>query len=364
MGAQAGVEDHDWRGRRGGHRPGCPDRDGPPALSTIETHTAGEPTRVIVGGVPEVRGRDMAAKREDLRQRLDHLRRALIHEPRGHADMFGAVVLPPADERADVGVVFMDGGGYLNMCGHGTIGTVTAVLQTGMVPSREGLNPVVLDTPAGLVRTEALVEGGAVTQVSFVNVPAFAYRREVRLELQPGRGGAVVCDIAFGGSFFAIVSAAQLGVRVSVEDLPALTEAALRLRERINEEVQVRHPDLPHITGVDLVEVYESSTTPDVDWRNVVVFGSGQVDRSPCGTGTCARMALLHAQGRLPVGRGLVQESLIGTHLRGEALGTTTVGQYPAIIPRVTGSAYVTGYSQMLLDPRDPVRHGFVLGQE
>ena len=330
-------------------------------LSTIETHTAGEPTRVVVGGMPEIRGRTMAEKKEDLRNRLDHLRCAVMHEPRGHADMFGSVLLPPADERADVGVVFMDGGGYLNMCGHGTIGTVTAALQSGMVAAREPLTQVALDTPAGLVRTEALVEGGAVARVSFVNVPAFVYRRDVRIDLD---GRPVVCDISFGGSFFAIVHASQLGVRVHPDDLPALTAAALRLRERINEEVQVRHPELAHITSVDLVEVYQASPTPGVDWRNVVVFGSGQVDRSPCGTGTCARIALLHAQGELAVGQELVQESLIGTHLRGRIVETTTVGDCPAVIPRITGSAYVTGYSRLVLDSRDPVRHGFVLGQE
>ena len=335
-------------------------------LSTIETHTAGEPTRVVVGGMPEVHGPDMARKKEDMRERLDHLRCAVMHEPRGHADMFGSVVLPPADERADVGVVFMDGGGYLNMCGHGTIGTVTAALASGMVAMREPMTPVALDTPAGLVRTEALVEDGAVTQVSFVNVPAFAYRREVAIDLDgPGQGGGrrVVCDIAFGGSFFAIVRASQLGVRVRTEDLPRLTRAALLLRERINEQVAVQHPDLAHIASVDLVEVYEPSTTPGVDWRNVVVFSSGQVDRSPCGTGTCARIALLHAQGALEAGQGLVQESLIGTRLHGEIVGTTTVGGHPAIIPRITGSAYVTGYSRLVLDTRDPVRHGFVLGR-
>lgn len=275
--------------------------------------------------------------------------------------MFGSAVLDPVDERADVGVVFMDGRGYLNMCGHGTIGTVTAVLHSGMVPAREPVTPVVLDTPAGLVRTEARVEDGAVTQVSFVNVPSFAYLRDVCLDLD---GQEVACDIAFGGSFFAIVHARRFGVRVRPQDLSAITDKALALRERINEEIEVVHPDLPHIDGVDLGEVYEPSPTPDVDWRNVVVFGSGQVDRSPCGTGTSARLALLHAQGELEVGQGFVHESLIGTRLRGEVVGTTTVGNYPAILPRITGSAYVTGYSRQLLDPRDPMCHGFVLGQD
>lgn len=325
------------------------------AIDVIDTHTAGEPTRVITGGLPEIRGETMAQRKEDLRDRLDHLRTAAICEPRGHADMFGSVILPPCLPEADLGVVFMDGGGYLNMCGHGTIATVTAALSTGIIEAREPVTPVVLDTPAGIVHTEARVEGSRVCSVSFTNVPAFVERLDVRTEVE---GLPVVLDIAFGGSFFAIVRARELGVRVRPEDLPLLRRRALLLRERLNAEIAVRHPLQPHIASVDLVEVYEE--TPE-GVRNVVVFGRGQVDRSPCGTGTCAKLAVLHARGRLAVGDELSHESILGTRFRGEILGTTTVTDRPAIIPRITAAAHITAFNRLVLDPHDPLRHGFVL---
>ncbi|RRD43871.1 proline racemase family protein [Buchananella hordeovulneris] len=330
----------------------------PRVLRTIDTHTAGGPTRVLVGGFPPVRGETMALRRADLSRRLDHLRTAVMLEPRGHRDMFGALVMEPTLPEADLGVIFMDGGGYLNMCGHGTIGTVTAALHSGLVRSQGNLTKVVLDTPAGLVHTEAHAVGGVVREVSFVNVPSFVYATAVHVEVA---GKKVEVDIAFGGSFFALVRASELGVQVQPSQLPHITELALELRDVINAEVTVRHPQLPHINRVDLVEIYEEPHAIGADCCNVVVFGAGQVDRSPCGTGTCARLALLHAQGQLRTGDSFVHESVIGTRLRGEILAETAVGEHAAIVPRITGAAYVTGFGRLVLDPHDPLRHGFQL---
>lgn len=324
-------------------------------IDVIDTHTAGEPTRVITAGLPEVNGLTMAERKADMHARLDHLRTAVMCEPRGHADMFGSVILPPCEPEADLGVVFMDVGGYLNMCGHGTIGTVTAAVAADIVSAREPVTPVVLDTPAGLVRTEAHVKDERVVSVSFTNVPAFVEHLDVRTTVE---GLPVRLDIAFGGSFFAIVNTSELGVRVIPEDLPVLRRRAIELRERVNAEVEVHHPLHSHIRSVDLVEVYEQT---DTGVRNVVIFGNGQVDRSPCGTGTCAKLALLHAHGHLAVGEDLLHESIIGTRLRGEILAATTVGDRPAIIPRITGSAHITGFNRLLIDEHDPLHRGFVL---
>ncbi|VEG28563.1 proline racemase family protein [Actinomyces howellii] len=326
-------------------------------IEVVDTHTAGEPTRVIVGGLPEIRGATTAQRKEDMRDRLDHLRTAVMCEPRGHADMFGSVILEPCHPEADLGVLFMDGGGYLNMCGHGTIATVTAALSTGIIEPREPVTPIILDTPAGVVRTEAHVEDGRVASVSFINVPAFVERLDVRTEVE---GLPVHLDIAFGGSYFAIVRARDLGVQVRPEDLALLRRRALLLRDRLNAEVAVAHPLSPHIASIDLVEVYEETST---GVRNVVVFGRGQIDRSPCGTGTCAKLAVLHARGRLAVGDHLPHESILGTRFDGRILGTTTVAGRQAVIPQITGAAHITGYNRLVLDARDPLRHGFALGQ-
>ncbi|MGL6106433.1 proline racemase [Romboutsia sp.] len=329
------------------------------SIQAIDSHTMGEPTRIVTGGIPAIKGNTMAEKKEYLEGNLDHIRTAIMLEPRGHNDMFGSVLTQPCSEEADLGVIFMDGGGYLNMCGHGTIGAVTAAIETGMVDQMEPMTNVVLDTPAGIIKAEAIVTNGKVKEVSFVNVPAFLYKKDLEVELP--EIGKVKFDISFGGSFFAIVHAKQLGVEIKPENTSKLTEIGLKLRDVINETIEIKHPTLEHIKTVDLVEIYDAPTHPEATYKNVVIFGQGQVDRSPCGTGTSAKLATLYAKGELKEGEKFVYESILGTLFKGEVVGTDKVGEYDAIIPKISGTAYITGFNHFVIDPEDPLKYGFIL---
>ena len=329
------------------------------SVHTVDTHTEGESTRVVVGGIPKITGHTMPEKKEWLEKNLDYLRTALMLEPRGHNDMFGAILTEPTVEEADYGIIFMDGGGYLNMCGHGTIGVMTVAVETGMVEVTEPITKVVQEAPAGLIRGEVLVEKAKAKTVSFQNVPSFLYKRDCALEL-PGYG-KIKFDISFGGSFFAIVKAEQVGLSLVPENAEKLKELGIILRELINKEIPVQHPSLPHIHTVDLVEWWSETETKGATLRNCVVFGQGQVDRSPCGTGTSAKMATLFAKGELKIGEEFYYESILGTIFKGEILGTTKVGEYEAVIPRISGSAYITAFNHFVIEEEDPLKYGFVL---
>ena len=329
------------------------------SVHTVDTHTEGESTRVVVGGIPKITGHTMPEKKEWLEKNLDYLRTALMLEPRGHNDMFGAILTEPTVEEADYGIIFMDGGGYLNMCGHGTIGAMTVAVETGMVEVTEPITKVVQEAPAGIIRGEVLVEKAKAKTVSFQNVPSFLYKRDCALEL-PGYG-KIKFDISFGGSFFAIVKAEQVGLSLVPENAEKLKELGIALREIINKEIPVQHPSLPHIHTVDLVEWWSETETKGATLRNCVVFGQGQVDRSPCGTGTSAKMATLFAKGELKIGEEFYYESILGTIFKGEILGTTKVGEYEAVIPRISGSAYITAFNHFVIEEEDPLKYGFVL---
>lgn len=329
-------------------------------FQVVDSHTMGESTRVILDGFPELQGDTMMARKEFLEQHYDQYRRALMLEPRGHRDMFGALLTAPVSEEADLGVIFMDSGGYLNMCGHGSIGSATVAVETGLVPVTEPYTQVVLDTPDGIVRASVLVKNGKAVKTSILNVPSFLYRENLTLKV--GSYGMVPFDIAFGGSFFALVDAQKLGLELSPEKLAGLIDLGIRLREEINRAVEIRHPYL-NIHTVDLVEFYGPASDPAADLKNVVIFGDGQADRSPCGTGTSAKMAALYAKGALRPGEEFVYESITGSTFRGMITGEVDVEGYRAVIPQITGSAYITGFNQWVLDDDDPLRYGFLLGK-
>jgi len=297
-------------------------------------------------------------KKQDMEARHDWIRQVQIFEPRGHRDMFGAFLVEPSHPDADFGVIFSDSGGYLNMCGHGTIGLSTMLLELGYVPKVEPETILTLEAPAGLVKVKVAVQQGRVQSVSFTNVPSFVYKQNCTADL-PGVG-TVTFDISFGGSFFAIIHAGQLKHAIRKENLPALIPLALQLRDIINKTIPVKHPTLP-ITTVDLVEIYDEPVNPKANAQNVVIFGDGNVDRSPCGTGTCAKLALLHAEGKFGLNKPFIYESVLGTLFTGEILGETMVKDTKAIIPQITGSAYITGISQLVIDDNDPFKYGFQL---
>ena len=329
------------------------------SVYAVDSHTAGESTRVVVGGIPKIPGKSMPEKKEWLESRMDYLRTALMLEPRGHNDMFGAILTSPTTEEADYGIIFMDGGGYLNMCGHGTIGAMTVAVETGMVEVTEPITKIVQEAPAGMIHGEVLVEGDKAKAVSFQNVPSFLYKQDQEVELP--EYGRIRFDISFGGSFFAIVKAEQVGLSIVPENAEKLKALGIALRDIINREIPVMHPTLSHIHTVDLVEWWSETETKGATLKNCVVFGKGQVDRSPCGTGTSAKMATLFARGELKVGESFYYESILGTIFEGKILDTAKVGGYDAVIPQITGSAYITAFNHFVMEKNDPLKYGFVL---
>lgn len=333
-------------------------------ISVIDTHTAGEAARLVTAGVPKIPGKDIVEKKQYLIDNLDDLRKSVMFEPRGHQDMFGAFLLPPTKEEADFALIFMDTGGYLNMCGHNTIAAVTAAVETGMVDVEEGATEkeVVVETPAGLIYATAKLKdnGAKVKEVSFKNVESFLYKRDLELDVEGV--GHIKFDISFGGSFFCILSADQLGLEVKPENASKLKEAGLKIRDAVNANIEIQHPTLLHIKSVDLVEIYDKPSHPEATYKNVVVFGDGNIDRSPCGTGTSAKLATLYAKGELKPGEPFVYESILGTLFKGRIVEERKLADFDAIIPEITGSGYILGFSNYVYDPDDALTYGFLLG--
>ena len=329
-------------------------------FKTIDSHTMGEATRIIYDGFPELQGETMMKKKQFLEQHYDAYRTALMLEPRGHKDMFGALITAPVHEEADLGVIFMDSGGYLNMCGHGSIGTASMAVETGLVKVKEPFTEVVLDTPSGVIRTKVTVREGKAEKVSILNVPSFLYMAHEQLEVEGF--GNITFDISFGGSFFALVDADRLGLKLVPECIEEITELGMKLRSKINETIPIRHPYLD-ITTVDLVEFYGHTDNPKADLRNCVIFGGAQADRSPCGTGTSAKLAALYAKGELKLDESFVYESITGSLFTGRIVNEVVMGSRKAIIPEITGSAYITGMNTWILDEEDPLEDGFLLGK-
>ncbi|MGN0202908.1 MAG: proline racemase family protein [Coprococcus sp.] len=327
-------------------------------IKTIDSHTMGEPTRIVYGGFPQLLGKTMMEKKKYLLEHYDFLRCAIMLEPRGHRDMFGAILTEPVNKEADYGVIFLDSGGCLNMCGHGSIGTASMLVETGMVPATEPYTEVVLDTPSGIIRTKVHVVNGEAVEVSILNVPAFLYKEG--METESKAWGRISYDVSFGGSFFALVDAEAIGLSLDLENIDAITGLGMELLASVNAQIDIRHPYLD-ITTVDLVEFYAHTTNRRASMKNCVIFGDGQVDRSPCGTGTSAKLAALYAKGKLGLNEEFIYESITGTMFRGEAVQEVEIGGKKGIIPRITGSAYITGYNEWVIDGRDPMKYGFLL---
>lgn len=329
------------------------------SFKTIDTHTMGEPTRIIIEGLPSISGNSMMDKKNYLVKHLDYIRTMAMHEPRGHKDMFGAVLMNPTKKEADIGVIFMDSGGYLNMCGHGSIGVSTILVNEGYVKVEEPITTIVLDTPAGLVKAKVEVKNKQAIGVSIENVPAFLYKENIKVKLP--ELGQIPVDISFGGSFFALVDSKDLNLNISLKNIDKLTKIALLIREEINNKVEVIHPNNPSINKVELVEIYDESTNSDADLKNVVIFGNGQFDRSPCGTGTSAKIAYLYGKNKLKKNEPFIYESITGTMFKGRILREEKIGKYNGIVPEIKGRAFITGYSRLIAQREDPFKHGLIL---
>ncbi len=329
------------------------------AISTVDSHTEGMPTRVVTGGVGELPGATMASAARARDRDRDDLRRFLMYEPRGHSAMSGAILQRPTRDDADWGVVYIEVSGCLPMCGHGTIGVATVLVETGMVAVREPLTVIRLDTPAGLVEASVEVRDGAARAVTIRNVPSYLHRRDALVKV-PGYG-ELTLDLAWGGNFFAILPAAPLGLAVRPERQGELIAAGLAIIDAVNEQLSFAHPEHAEMTYCHHVLLTEGGDG-EVAGRSAVAIHPGWLDRSPCGTGTSARMAQLHARGELALGEDYVHASTIGTRFTGRLVGTTTVGEFDAVVPTVRGRAWITGLASYLLDPDDPFPAGFLLG--
>jgi trans-L-3-hydroxyproline dehydratase len=327
-------------------------------VHTLDYHTGGEPLRIVTGGFPELQGESMLERRRHLQREFDHLRRFLMLEPRGHADMYGAVLTPPATADGDIGVLFMHNAGYSTMCGHGIIAIVTAGLEQGLFPVNDPKD-IRIDSPAGRILARANPDReGKLESVTFRNVASFVMRPAERYDI----GGRMVeATVAFGGAFYAYVDAQSLGFEVVPEEVPELIRLGQEIKEAIGARIDIRHPggdeDLDFLYGTIFVHPGGGAGHS----RNACVFAQAELDRSPTGTGVSGRAAIEHARGRLPLGEELRVDSIIGSRFRVRCVAETRVGDLPAVIPEVTGSAHMTGRHHFVFDPRDPLQEGFLL---
>ena len=327
-------------------------------FSCIDAHTCGNPVRVVSGGGPQLEGKSMSERRQHFLAEYDWIRTGLMFEPRGHDMMSGSILYPPAREDCDVGILFIETSGCLPMCGHGTIGTVTVAIENGLVrPKTPGT--LRLDTPAGLVIAEYSQVGEYVESVRLTNVPAFLHSED--LEIDCPDIGPIKVDVAYGGNFYCIVEP-QKNYR-DMADFSAgdLVRMSPILRQRMNARYSFQHPENETIRGLSHILWTGAPKAAGADARNAVFYGDKAIDRSPCGTGTSARMAQLAAKGKLKVGDSFVHESIIGSLFKGRVVKETKVGNHAAIIPSVEGWARVTGYNTIFIDDRDPYKHGFVV---
>ncbi len=339
-------------------------------VSTVDYHTGGEPFRIVTGGVEPLEGRTVLERRAYARDHLDRIRHLVVDEPRGHADMYGCFVTEPDDAGADLGVVFFHNEGYSTACGHGTIALVTWAIDSGRLPAPTDGRAISVDVPSGRLRCFARLDadGVRVASVRFRNVPSFIVARDVPIATSRG---AVRCDVSYGGAFYASVDARALGLDVSSASLPALIALQRELRPALDRALDVVHPDEPELHGIYGVIFWQDEPTTTTDQtagvaltqRNVTVFADGEVDRSPCGSGTSARLALLAADGRLgPTGRDPLRHlSVVGSAFLGRVVEASSVAGRVAVVTEVEGSAFRTGRHEFELDPRDPLGTGFLL---
>jgi trans-L-3-hydroxyproline dehydratase len=328
-------------------------------ITAIDAHTGGEPFRVIVDGFPELKGETILERRRFAKEHYDHLRTALMWEPRGHADMYGCILTPPVTPEADFGILFIHNEGFSTMCGHGIIGIATVALETGMLPVTSPVTTIKIDSPAGLITAFAAIENGHVKQVSFRNVPSFVVELDASVEV-PGLG-RVRYDLAFGGGFYAYVNAVDVGLTCSQDNFRALIEKGMAIKRAVMHSRRIEHPfetDLGFLYGTIFVG---PPADPGSHSRNVCIFAEGEVDRSPTGTGVSGRLAIHHRRGEIKMNESIVVESIIDSKFSGRVVGEVSFGPYAAIIPEVTGEAYITGRNELWINPADPLNDGFIL---
>jgi len=328
-------------------------------INAIDAHTAGEPLRVITSGLPPILGSTILEKRRYIKEHYDHIRKMLMLEPRGHSGMYGCIITPPTTGDGDFGVIFTHNEGYSTMCGHGIIGVTKVAIETGMIEAEDGEKVIRIDSPAGRVTAFAQVKEGRVVNIEFENVPSFVYARDVKVKVD-GRGEITV-DIAYGGAFYVWVEVEKLGLTVDPACMDDLVKRGMELKYKIMDQMEVVHPLEPELHGIygTIITAPVKKVEGGLDSKNVCIFADAQIDRSPTGTGTSARVALLHEKGLLQKGMVLTNKSIIDTSFTGYIKEFTKVGAFDGVIPMVGGTAQITGFNQLVLDPEDPLPEGF-----
>ena len=341
-------------------------------ITAVDAYAAGEPGRVITGGVLDVPGTTMLEKAQYLEEHGDGLRKLMLQEPRGYPALCCNLVLPPTRPEADAGFVIMEHTEYPGMSGTNTICVATVLLETGMLPMHEPVTELVLEAPAGLIKIRADCENGKVKQVTFQNVPAFALYLDA--EIQVPQLGTIAVDVAYGGMFYVIADAASVGVELTPESGRDIVRISEMIRNAANEQLTVQHPEVAAFRGITISQLSGPATHPEAHWKNVVTVATGgfdwdrpatwtgAIDRSPCGTGTCAKMATLHARGKLGLNEDFRHEGILGTIFTGKLIEETQVGDIPAVVPTLGGEAWITGYANYVVDPTDPYPQGFKVG--
>lgn len=327
-------------------------------ISTIDAHAGGEPLRIITSGIPSLPGRTVLDRRHYFQQHHDDLRRLLLFEPRGHADMYGAILTPPDSAEADYGVIFLTNEGYSTMCGHGIIALTTVLIETGMFPPSEPETIIRYDAPAGRIDARATISDGHVERVAFANVPAYQLGPSLSLDFA---GTPIEVTVAWGGAFYALVDSEALDVRVDVASAPRLTEIGMAIKHLVATHVDVVHPDDPRLSGLYGTIISGPPKLPGSHGRNVTIYADGAIDRSPCGTGTSAKLAALFARVDLAIGQPYVHESIIDTVFEGVITGEASVGNQQAVETSIAGQASITGFHQFVLDREDPLQSGFLM---
>lgn len=328
-------------------------------ITAIDAHTGGEPLRVIIDGLPEIHGDTILAKRRYMKEHHDDLRRAMMWEPRGHADMYGAILTPPVTPDGDIGVLFTHNEGYSTMCGHGVIALATVLLNLGILQKEGDYPEINMDTPAGRVVATAHRIGGRVERVSFINVPSFLYARDEVVDVDGL--GKIKFDIAFGGAFYAFVQAHDLGIELNPDNVHELIKKGMAVKRAVMEKSKIKHPfeqDMGFLYGTIIIAPPCDAANHS---RNVCIFADGELDRSSTGTGVSARAAIHYAKKEIALGQTISIESILGTCLSSCAREETTYGPHKAIIPEVSGRASIIGRNEIWIDPDDPLKYGFIL---
>lgn len=323
-------------------------------LVTVDTHTGGNPTRTVLSGMPKLKGKTIQEKMLDMKENHDYIRKFLVFPPRGHDVMSGTILLPPLKEEADFSAIFIETGGYLPMCGHDTIGTCTALVELGYVEVKEPYTSVVLDTPAGVVEAKCKIVEGKVQEVTFISTDSF-HLKTVYIDYKDFKN--VACDVAYGGNFYGIMKASDLGLSLDVSQSEEIVEVAMAIRDAINQQHEVKHPEYPFINKLTHMEFYEAGEIV----KNAVIVPPGGIDRSPCGTGTCAKVSTLYKEGNLGLNETFIHESITGSQFKAQVINTSIKGDITYNRVAITGSAWIMGRHDFYFDPDDPLNQGYLL---